>query len=305
MTDPDLSITIGSLTLQNPVVTASGTFGYGLEFTPFLDINKLGAITVKGLSLQPRLGNPPPRIVETASGLLNAIGLENIGIEAFIREKLPLFKKIKAAIIVNILGNTLKEYEELTKRINEIEGVDALEVNISCPNVKEGGISFGGSSSSAYEVTSLIKKSSLLPIIVKLTPNNTDIVKIAKSVEEAGADGISMVNTFLGMAIDIKKRRPILANITGGLSGPAIKPIALRMVWQTAQVVKIPIIGMGGIMSPPDALEFLIAGASAVAIGTGNFINPCLSIEIVEGIKNYLIANRMKDVKEIINSLET
>ena len=302
-TRPDLSVRIGLLRLQNPVLTASGTFGYGQEYASLLDLNRLGGIIVKGLSLNPRPGNMPPRAVETPCGLLNAIGLQNVGVENFIADKLPFLRDLSVPVIVNILGQDIKEYQKLAERLNSVEGIAALEVNISCPNVKAGGVVFGTDYKAAARVTRAVRVAARLPIIVKLSPNVTDIVSIARAVEEAGADAVSLINTLTGMAIDIEARRPKLHNVTGGLSGPAIKPIALRMVWQVAGAVNIPVIGCGGIMTAADALEFLIAGASAVQVGTANFVNPRATMEIISGIEEYLAGHNLKDVKSLVGSL--
>ena len=300
---PDLTTNIGGITLKNPVMTASGTFGYGQEFAELIDLNRLGAIIVKGLSLEPSKGNPPPRIAETACGMLNAIGLENVGIDAFEREKLPFLKKLSTPTIVNIYGKTVGEYAELAAQIDEMDGVTGVEVNISCPNVKAGGIAFGVIPQAAHEVVKAVRGRTRKPVMVKLSPNVTDITDIARSVEDAGADSVSLINTLTGMVIDIETRRSKLANITGGLSGPAIKPVALRMVWQAAKSVKIPVIGIGGIMTANDALEFLIAGASAVQVGTANFVNPGCTIEIIEGIETFLTEKKIGSVRDIIGTL--
>jgi len=300
---PDLSVRIGLLRLQNPVLTASGTFGYGQEYAGLVDLNRLGGIIVKGLSLNPRPGNMPPRTVETPCGLLNAIGLQNVGVENFIADKLPFLRNLSVPVIVNILGQDIKEYRKLAERLSSVEGIAALEVNISCPNVKKGGVVFGTDYKAAARVTRAVRVAARLPIIVKLSPNVTDIVSIARAVEEAGADAVSLINTLTGMAIDVEARRPKLHNVTGGLSGPAIKPIALRMVWQVAGAVKIPVIGCGGIMTAADALEFLIAGASAVQVGTANFVNPRASMEIISGIEEYLAGHNLKDIKSLVGSL--
>jgi len=300
---PDLTTNIGGIILKNPVMTASGTFGYGQEFAELIDLNRLGAIIVKGLSLEPSKGNPPPRIAETACGMLNAIGLENVGIDAFEREKLPFLKKLSTPTIVNIYGKTVGEYAELAAQIDEMDGVTGVEVNISCPNVKAGGIAFGVIPQAAHEVVKAVRGRTRKPVMVKLSPNVTDITDIARSVEDAGADSVSLINTLTGMVIDIETRRSKLANITGGLSGPAIKPVALRMVWQVAKSVKIPVIGIGGIMTASDALEFLIAGASAVQVGTANFVNPGCTIEIIEGIETFLTEKKIGSVRDIIGTL--
>ncbi len=303
MTQPDLRVTIGGLVFKNPVLTASGTFGYGKEFAPYVNLHHLGGIVVKGISLEERRGNPPPRIVETTGGMLNAIGLENVGLERFIADKMPYLRGIGTRVIVNILGNSLEEYQRLGQRLSEIEGISALEVNISCPNVKKGGVAFGTDPAMAEAVTRAVCAHSSLPVIVKLSPNVNDIAQIARAVETGGAQAVSLINTLLGMAIDVKSRRPKLANIVGGLSGPAIKPIALRMVWQVAQAVKIPVIGIGGITTTEDALEFLLAGATAIEVGTANFINPRASQEIVEGLTRYVTDNRLNSISEVIGGL--
>lgn len=301
-TFPKIAVNLGRLKLNNPVMTASGTFGYGEEYAGYVDLNSLGAVVVKGLSLKPRLGNPPPRIMETTGGMLNSVGLQNIGVDAFIEEKLPFLRKYDVKVIANIYGETYDEYKKVARVLNSAKGVHALEVNISCPNVKNGGLSFGSDPKIAARVTRAVKEETSLPVIVKLTPNVTDIVMIAQAVEKAGADIISLINTLTGMSVDLKTRRPHLKNITGGLSGPAIKPVALRMVWQVVQKVSVPVIGIGGIMTAQDALEFLIVGAKAVQIGTANFINPGATIEIIDGIKNYLAVSKIKDINEIIGT---
>jgi dihydroorotate dehydrogenase (NAD+) catalytic subunit len=303
-TSPKIAVNLGRLKLKNPVMTASGTFGYGEEYAGFVDLNSLGAIVVKGLSLKPRLGNPPPRIMETTGGMLNAVGLQNIGVDVFIEEKLPYLRQYDVAIIANIYGETYDEYKKVARILSAVKGVHALEVNISCPNVKNGGLSFGCDPKIAARVTRAVKDETGLPVIVKLTPNVTDITVIAQAVEKAGADIISLINTLTGMSVDLKTKRPHLNNITGGLSGPAIKPVALRMVWQVVQRVSVPVIGIGGIMTAQDALEFLILGAKAVQIGTANFINPHATMEVVEGIKNYLAVNKIKDINEIIGTFK-
>lgn len=300
----DLTTQIKTLKLKNPVLTASGTFGYGIEFESLVDLNRLGGIIVKGLSLHPEPGNPPPRIVETPCGMLNAIGLENIGIDAFIREKLPLLVQYDTPIITNIYGKSVDDYARLAARIDGEGGIAGIEVNISCPNVKAGGVAFGIDPSAAATVIRAVRERTRLPLIAKLSPNVTSITEIARSVEDAGADAISLINTITGMAIDIESRRPKLGNVTGGLSGPAIKPIALRMVWEVARTVKVPVIGIGGIMSASDVLEFLIAGASAVEIGTANFVDPGSTIEIIDAIAAYLAKKNIADLRQIIGSLE-
>ncbi|MFA5321812.1 MAG: dihydroorotate dehydrogenase [Smithella sp.] len=301
-TSPQMAVKLGRLKLNNPVMTASGTFGYGEEYAGYVDLNRLGAIVVKGLSLKPRLGNPPPRIMETTGGMLNSVGLQNIGVDAFITEKLPFLRTYDVKVIANIYGETYDEYKKVARKLSTVKGVHALEVNISCPNVKNGGLSFGSDPKIAARVTRAVKDETSLPVIVKLTPNVTDIVVIAQAVEKAGADAVSLINTLTGMSVDLKTRRPHLKNITGGLSGPAIKPVALRMVWQVVQRVSVPVIGIGGIMTARDALEFLIVGAKAVQIGTANFINPRATQEVVKGIEKYLTANKIKNIREIIGT---
>jgi dihydroorotate dehydrogenase (NAD+) catalytic subunit len=300
---PDLSVDIGGLRLKNPVMTASGTFGYGEEFDQFMDLNRLGAIIVKGLSLEPSMGNPPPRVVETTGGMLNAIGLENVGLSFFVEHKLPFLEKLNTPLIINIYGRTLEAYARLAARIDGLSQVAAVEVNISCPNVKMGGCAFGADPLTAHKVVAAVRRSTAKPLMVKLSPNVTDITEIATSVEDAGADSLSLINTITAMAVDIHTRRPKLANITGGLSGPAIKPVALRMVWQVAQKAGIPVIGVGGIMSHEDALEFIIAGATAVQVGTANFINPAATIKILDGIKAYMEQENLTRMDQIIGSL--
>ncbi|PIE70395.1 MAG: dihydroorotate dehydrogenase B catalytic subunit [Deltaproteobacteria bacterium] len=300
----DMAVDIGGLVLKNPVMTASGTFGYAREFDHLIDLNRLGGIIVKGLSLAPSPGNPPPRIVETAAGMLNAIGLENIGIEAFIERKLPFLRTLDAPVVANIYGKTADAYAALAARVQQADGIDAVEVNISCPNVRAGGVAFGVRPESAREVVSKVRAETDKTVIVKLSPNVTDITEIAQVVEAAGADAVSLINTLTGMAIDIHRRRPVLANVTGGLSGPAIKPVALRMVWQTAKAVTVPVIGIGGIMTATDALEFLIAGASAIQVGTANFVNPAATMEIIDGIADYLQDKGLSSVTELIGSLQ-
>ena len=297
------AVNIGGIPLKNPVIAASGTFGYGLEFSPLLDLNELGGIVVKGLSLKPYPGNPPPRIMETTGGMLNSIGLQNIGVNSFIKEKLPLLRNYDVAIFVNIFGHTIEEYVRIARRLSEAEGIAGLEVNISCPNIKKGGMSFGKEPKQAGLLTKRIRKATSLPLMIKLTPQASDIADVAKRVEGEGADSISLVNTFLGMAIDVDTATPLLSTITGGLSGPAIKPIALRMVWEVAQKVSIPVVGLGGIASYRDALEFMIAGAQAVQVGTANFINPTMCREIIHGIKEYLKAKHIDDIKHLVGSL--
>lgn len=300
-----MAVNIAGMKMKNPVMTASGTFGCGEEYADYVDLNRLGGIVVKGLSLKPRLGNPPPRIMETAAGMLNAVGLQNVGVDAFIEEKLSFLRNYNVAVIANIYGESYTEYAQVAGKLSAAPGVHALEVNVSCPNVKKGGLSFGADPKAAAEVTRRVKAETHLPVIVKLTPNVTDITVIARAVEEAGADAVSLINTLTGMSIDLKNRTPHLKNITGGLSGPAIKPVALRMVWQVAQKVSIPVIGMGGIMTAEDALEFMVAGAKAVQIGTANFINPRATMEIIDGMRRYLQENKIKSIKDIVGSLRT
>jgi dihydroorotate dehydrogenase (NAD+) catalytic subunit len=304
MSTPDLRVTIGDVELENPVMTASGTFGYAKEFEDLVDLNRLGAVIVKGLSIQPTKGNPPPRTIETPCGMLNAIGLENVGIDAFIEHKLPFLKTLKPPIFVNIYGKKEEEYAELAARIDHLDAIAGIEVNISCPNVKAGGQAFGVDPKAASRVVEAVRKKTRKLVIVKLSPNVTDIRAIARCVEDAGADVLSLINTITGMAIDVEARRPVLANITGGLSGPAIKPVALRMVWQVAQAATIPIIGVGGIMKARDALEFIIAGASAVQVGTANFVNPRATTDILDGLEDFMCENGISKITELVGTLE-
>ena len=301
---PSLKVKIGGIELQNPVMTASGTFGYAKEFEELVDLNRLGGIIVKGLSLKPTPGNPPPRIVETPCGMLNAIGLENVGIDAFVEQKLPFLQTLQPPIFVNIYGQQEEEYAQLAERIDAIDSISGVEVNISCPNVKAGGIAFGVDPEAVFSVVKAVREKTSKLLLVKLSPNVSDIRAIARRAEEGGADALSLINTITGMAIDIETRRPMLANITGGLSGPAIKPVALRMVWQVAGAVKIPIIGIGGIMKTEDALEFLIAGASAIQVGTANFINPSTTIDIIDGLEKFLTERGIREITELIGTLE-
>ncbi len=300
----NLAVAIAGLTLPNPVMPASGTFGFGAEYAPFIDLNRLGAIVVKTITLHPTSGNPPPRLMETCSGLLNSIGLQNPGLEVFIQEKLPYLRQFSPPLIVNIAGRTVDEYAELARRLDAVAGVDALEVNISCPNVKEGGIVFGTVPAMAARVTAAIKQNTRLPVIIKLTPNVTDITAVARAVVDAGADALSLINTLQGMAIDVETRRPALANVAGGLSGPAIKPVALYHVWRVAQAVQVPVIGMGGIMNARDAIEFLLAGASAVAVGTASLVDPGALMVIIDDLENYLVEQGLTDVRELIGALQ-
>ncbi|NLL67765.1 MAG: dihydroorotate dehydrogenase [Clostridiaceae bacterium] len=298
----NLKVNIGGLELKNPVIAASGSFGFGREYSRYFDLNRLGGIAVKGLTPLPRKGNPPPRIAETPSGILNSVGLQNPGVHEFIEKEIPFLRGFDTAIIANASGNTVEEYESMVEILSDAD-VDAIELNLSCPNVKEGCLSFGSSAKGVNNVVSSVKKYAKKPLIVKLTPNVTDITEIAKAAEDAGADSVSLINTILGMAIDAKTRRPILGNITGGLSGPAVKPIALRMVYQVSKAVKIPVIGMGGISNGTDAIEFLLAGASAVMIGTAGFVNPMAWVETIEGIEAYMALNHVNAVTELIGGL--
>ena len=299
----DLTTRLGNLVLKNPVLVSSGTFGYGLEYEDLVEVEKLGAVVLKTVTLKPRQGNPPPRIWETPSGMLNAIGLQNEGLEDLLNNKLPLLKKLKVPLIANIAGETIDEYVKLANRLDSVKEIRAIELNVSCPNVKKGCLSFGENAKLLEELVKAVRRVTGKTLITKLTPNVTDILSIARRAEGAGSDVLSLVNTFLGMAIDTKTRRPRLANITGGLSGPAIRPIAVRMVWQVAKAVKVPVIGMGGISSLEDALEFIMAGATAVSIGTANFINPRIAIEIIDGLKKYMKDNKIKDLAEIRGKL--
>ena len=300
---PDLSVDFAGIKLKNPVLTASGTFGYGEEFADFVDLNKLGGVIVKGVSLAPIKGNPPPRIWETPSGMLNAIGLENPGVDVFIQQKMPYLRNFDTAVIVNVFGYSLEEYVGVVERLDNVPGVSGLEVNISCPNVKAGGIVFGTNVSAAFELLSAVRKATNLPVIAKLSPNVTDITEFARAAADAGCDGLSLINTLLGMAIDVRCRKPRLANNTGGLSGPAIRPVAVRMVWQVAKSVPVPIIGMGGIVTAEDALEFILAGATAVAIGTANFINPRATLDVLDGMQRLLQEQGVSDIKSLIGKV--
>jgi dihydroorotate dehydrogenase (NAD+) catalytic subunit len=304
MISPDLRVKIGDLELKNPVLTASGTFGYGREFSSLIDLNLLGGIVVKGVSLKPREGNPPPRIVETPCGMLNAIGLANVGLENFLKEKLPWLKGLNTAVIVNIYGHTVEEYGAVAAGLSGVKGISAIEVNISCPNVDQGGMAFGTDPEMSAKVTECVVKETDKPVIVKLSPNVTDIRKIAVAAEDAGADALSLTNTLTGMAIDIEKRVPKLANITGGLSGPAIRPVTLFMVHQVVRAVKIPVIGVGGIVDYRDALEFLIAGARAIQIGTANFVNPRASLDIIEGLRIFCQDKGIDRIEDLIGTLK-
>ncbi len=302
--DCELTVRIGKMILNNPVVASSGTFGFGEEFEDFFDLNHLGAIIPKGISLKPMAGNPPPRIFETEGGIINSIGLQNPGFRQFIKNRMPYYKDLKTHLIINFFGNTEKEYVELARRFDDTPGISGLEMNISCPNVKRAGIIFGADPRMAYRLVRAVRKATTLTLIVKLSPNVTNIALMAESVEEGGADAVSLVNTFRAMAVNIHTKKPELGNIIGGLSGPAIKPIALRMVWEVSQAVNIPIIGMGGIMNAKDAIEFILVGASAIQIGTANLVNPKTGIEVLHGIREYLIENRVNRVQELIGALE-
>lgn len=299
----NLSVNIGKIGLKNPVMTASGTFGYGEEYAEFVDLAGLGAIIVKGLSLLPREGNPPPRIVETPAGMLNAIGLQNIGVESFIEEKLPFLRQFNVPVIANFFGDSVDEYVGAAERLSDVNGIEGLEMNISCPNKQAGWLVFGTDPEVTFEVVSAVRKVTDLTLIVKLSPNVTDIALMARVAEDAGADAVSLINTISGMAIDIKTRRPKLANITGGLSGPAIKPIGIRMVWEVFRAVGIPIIGLGGIMDGEDAIEYMLAGATAVAVGTANFVSPAATMDILSGIKDYMTTYGIKDISSIKGGL--
>jgi dihydroorotate dehydrogenase (NAD+) catalytic subunit len=305
MTDIDLSVDVGGLRLSNPLIAASGCYGYGVEYADAVDLSTLGGVASKGLFLAPREGHPPPRIVETPSGMLNAIGLQGIGVHRYIAEKLPELRRLGVTNIINICGSTLDEYVELARILSDAEGVHALELNISCPNIKEGGITFGCSLHGTFDVVSAVKKVTRLPVIPKLTPNVTDVASIAKAAEDAGADAVSLVNTFLAMAIDVETRRPKLSNIVGGLSGPAIRPIAVRMVYECRRAVKIPIVGMGGIASAVDALEFIIAGATAVQVGTANFVDPFIWSKLTAGIEDYMRRHSVRRITDLVGSIDT
>jgi dihydroorotate dehydrogenase (NAD+) catalytic subunit len=301
----DLSVRIGSLELPNPIIAASGCFGYGVEYEQVVDLSRLGAVAVKGLFLAERQGHQPPRIAETPSGMLNAIGLQGIGVHRFVREKLPLLRERGARTIVNICGSTLDEYAEVARVLSDAGGVAAIELNISCPNIKEGGIQFGCSLAGTSQVTSAVRKVTDLPLIPKLTPNVTDVPAFARAAEEAGADAVSLVNTFLAMAIDVETRRPKLSNVLGGLSGPAIRPIAVRMVWECYQAIRIPIIGMGGIADAADAVEFLLAGSTAVQIGTANFADPFVWTKVLDGLDDYMRRHRVARLADLIGGVDT
>jgi len=305
-TKPNLSVDFAGIKLKNPVLTASGTFGYGEEYADFVDLNRLGGVIVKGISWKPIAGNPPPRIWETPSGMLNAIGLENPGVEVFLREKLPFLRQYDTAVIVNIFGCSVDDYLAVAERLDGAEGVSGIEVNISCPNVKAGGMAFGTDVKATFELLLTVRKATRLPLIAKLSPNVTDVTDFAKAARDAGCDGLSLINTLLGMAIDVRTGKPRLANCTGGLSGPAIRPVAVRMAWQVARAVSLPIIGMGGIVTAEDALEFILAGASAVAVGTANFMNPRATLDVLDGIEAFLAEYRpgvtgIEDIRGKVN----
>jgi dihydroorotate dehydrogenase (NAD+) catalytic subunit len=300
----DLSVQIGALRLKNPFMSASGCFGYGVEYADIVDLSSLGAVVVKGLFLAERPGHPPPRIVETPAGMLNAIGLQGIGVHRFVREKMPELRARRATVIVNVCGTTIDEYVEVSRILSDVEGVAAIELNISCPNIKEGGISFGCHLGNTHRVVSAVRRVTRLPLIPKLTPNVTDVGSFAKTAEEAGADAVSLVNTFLAMAIDVETRRPRLSNVMGGLSGPAIRPIAIRMVYECARRVRIPVIGMGGITSPADVLEFLIAGATAVQVGTANFVDPFIWGKLEAGLRDYMARHHVERLSDLTGTLD-
>src|SRR6187455_2521559 len=301
----DLSTRIGSLTLKNPLIAASGCCGYGVEYADLVDLSTLGAIVTKGLFLAEREGHPAPRIVETPAGMVNAIGLQGVGVHRFVAEKLPELRARRATVIVNICGTTIDEYVEIARVLSDAEGVAGIELNISCPNIKEGGIQFGCSLNGTHAVVSAVRKVTRLPVIPKLTPNVTDVASFARAAEEAGADAVSLVNTFLAMAIDVETRRPRLSNIVGGLSGPAIRPIAVRMVYECRQTVRIPIIGMGGISSAADALEFMIAGATAVQVGTANFVDPLIWTKLLDGMRDYMQRHSIARIADLVGAIDT
>jgi dihydroorotate dehydrogenase (NAD+) catalytic subunit len=300
----DLSVEIGPLTLANPLIAASGCFGYGVEYADAVDLSSLGAVAVKGLFLNAREGHPPPRIVETPAGMLNAIGLQGIGVRRFVEDKLPELRSRRATVIVNVCGSSIDEYVEVSRILDDAEGVAAIELNISCPNIKEGGIQFGCSLTGTHDVVSAVRKATRLPLIPKLTPNVTSVASFARAAEEAGADAVSLVNTFLAMAIDVETRRPKISNVVGGLSGPAIRPIAVRMVHECRQIVKIPIIGMGGIADARDALEFMIAGASAVQVGTANFVDPFIWPKLLDGLRDYMARHGLARIRDLVGTID-
>jgi dihydroorotate dehydrogenase (NAD+) catalytic subunit len=305
MVTPDLSVAVGSVRLKNPVLTASGTFGYGLEFLPFLRLAELGGIVTKGLSPRPRKGNPPERIVETPAGMLNAIGLQNVGVDAFLKDKLPALRAHDTVVVANVFGETEAEYIEVCEKLDAATGVGAIELNVSCPNTEAGGMLFGNDAASLARITRACRLATRLPLWVKLSPNVTDIRETARAAEAEGADAVSLVNTFVGMAVDVDKRRPVLANVSGGLSGPAIRPLAVWMTWQVRRAVSIPIVGMGGIMTARDAVEFILAGATAVQIGTANFVNPRAAVDVAEGLARWLAERDIPSVRELVGSLKS
>lgn len=300
---PDLSVDVGSVRLKNPVLTASGTFGYGLEFLPYLDLARVGGLVTKGLSPKPRPGNPPERIVETPSGMLNAIGLQNVGVDAFVSEKLPKLRAYDTVVVANVFGETEAEYVEVCRKLDDAPGVHAIELNVSCPNVEAGGMIFGNDPVALAGVVRTVRRATKLPLWVKLSPNVGDIRDTARAAEAEGADALSLVNTYVGMVVDVEKRRPVLANASGGLSGPAIRPLAVWLTWQVRQAVKVPIVGMGGILTARDALEFILAGATAVQVGTANFVKPAAAIEVVDGLERWLAAREIGSVRELVGTL--
>jgi len=305
MVSPDLSVQLGPLSLKNPVLTASGTFGYGLEFLPFFDLSRLGGLVTKGLSPRPRSGNPPPRVVETPSGMLNAIGLQNVGVDAFLEEKLPRLREFDTCVIANVFGETEAEFVEVLEKLDGAPGLDAVELNVSCPNTEAGGMIFGNDPLALARVTRTCRRATRLPMIVKLSPNVTDIRETARAAVGEGADILSLVNTFVGMAVDVDRRKPVLANVCGGLSGPAIRPLAVWMTWQVRNAVDVPIIGMGGIAGPRDVVEFLLAGASAVQVGTSNFVRPAAAVELIDGLSAWLSERGIASVRELVGALRT
>lgn len=300
--DVDMSVRIGGLRMKNPVATASGTFGFGREYSGFFNLAELGAVVVKGITLFPREGNPPPRVVETPAGMLNSVGLQNPGVDAFIKDELPFLRQCGTEVVVNISGDTVDEYSELARRLDEVSGVAALEVNVSCPNVKQGGMAFGANPSMAAAVTRAVRHATSLPVLVKLSPNAADISAVARAVESEGADGVSLINTLLGMAIDIERKRPVFANTFAGLSGPAVMPVALRLVWQVYEAVRIPVVGMGGISNWQDAAAYILAGASAVAIGTAGFANPMVWIDVARGLRAYTAGQGCHSLSEMVGA---
>ena len=302
-TSVDLSVDFAGIRLRNPVLTASGTFGYAQEFAPYLDVNRLGGVVVKTITRRPRAGNPAPRVVETPAGMLNAIGLQNVGIDAFVNDKLPYLRTLTPPLIVNVAGESVEDFRDLVKRLSDVAGVAGIELNVSCPNVA-GGLDFSTDPRLTYRVVKATREATRLPIIPKLSPNVTDIRVIARAAEDAGADGISLINTLVGMAIDIRTRRPKIANVTGGLSGPAIRPVAVRMVWQVRNTVRLPILGMGGIMSGDDAVEFLLAGAAAVAVGTANFVDPTRAVKVIDEIHAYCASHGITEVRQVVGGLQ-